>query len=634
MFTMTGTVFAASDLEIIYHLTCEDFTAEEIQGGTLIKVPTGTVVEVTFLIENKAGEDFSLSALQNEIKFDNDFFEFQDGSGKTEFEDLDARCALREYSSGNKYVYANCYSDINLEKKQKFATFKLRVAETQVGARGEICSGEEIAYVDAQNKVGGIEKSDLTVEIIEGDPAIPMYSISYVDTNGEPLHTESNILRGSKTNLRISEEKDGYTLDGWIIDGQTYPPGYEITVNKNITAMAVWKAKSVYAVSFDTNGGTSVGAITGNEGATIVLDKTTTKSGYTFAGWYLESDFKTKVTSVTLTNDITVYAKWDKNESTGGGGGGGGGGTTQKHTITFKTPDGIELDKIERTKNSTVDLTKYKYDKEGYTFEGWYTEKELTNKVTSVVLTEDVTFFAKWVEGSAPVVTPGAHPEILTTEHYAYIVGRDGNMICPQDNITRAEVATIFFRLLTEEIRNENLTRENGFTDVSSDDWFSAAVSTLSKLEIIKGRTETTFEPNAPITRAEFTTIAARFSDREYSGPDFFTDTDGHWAEAYINTAASLGWIVGENGIFRPNDNITRAEVMTLANRVLGRIPESQADLLEGMTKWVDNADTNAWYYLAVQEATNSHEYEKKADGVHEKWTQLTENPDWTQLEK
>ncbi len=228
----------------------------------------------------------------------------------------------------------------------------------------------------------------------------------------------------------------------------------------------------------------------------------------------------------------------------------------------------------------------------------------------------------------------GYHPEILTTEHYAYIMGRDGGLICPQDNITRAEVATIFFRLLTEDVRKESLSKENDFSDVAADAWYNTAISTLTQLEILNGRTEKAFEPDAFITRAEFTTIAARFSDGVYVGEDYFVDIDGHWAQEYINTAANLGWIVGENGIFRPDDNITRAEVMTLVNRVLNRIPESNEDLLDDMTKWADNADTSAWYYLAVQEATNSHDYVMKEDGIHEKWLRMSESPDWTEFEK
>lgn len=228
---------------------------------------------------------------------------------------------------------------------------------------------------------------------------------------------------------------------------------------------------------------------------------------------------------------------------------------------------------------------------------------------------------------------PDYKPGILTDEHYAYIVGREGGMIAPESDITRAEVATIIYRLLDEDERNKAKTKENVFTDVNEDDWFNTAVSTLASLELVNGRTTDTFAPNAFITRAELATIFARMVEVEYDGKVLFSDVSGHWAESYINEAATAEWIVGYNGLFRPDDNITRAEVMTLVNRVLNREPESKADLLDGMTTWKDNADENAWYYLAVQEATNSHTYDMKADGKHEKWTSLTENPDWSKIE-
>lgn len=234
--------------------------------------------------------------------------------------------------------------------------------------------------------------------------------------------------------------------------------------------------------------------------------------------------------------------------------------------------------------------------------------------------------------GGVPSQGDGSAKPTLTTEHIAYIVGREGIYIAPEENITRAEVATIFFRLLTEDVRNANYTKENGFEDSNIGDWYNAAVSTLAKLGIVNGRTGDGYQPSEFITRAEFTTIAARFSEAVYDGDDLFYDIAGHWAEGYINSAASIGWIEGENGIFRPDDNITRAEVMTIVNRMLGRQPKTRDDLIEGMTEWVDNNE-NAWYYLAVQEATNSHEYERNADGVHEKWTTLVENPDWDSLQ-
>ena len=315
---------------------------------------------------------------------------------------------------------------------------------------------------------------------------------------------------------------------------------------------------------------------------------------------------------------------------------GGGTVSTKEYTLTFDANGGSAVDSLEVKKGTKVSLDKYVSEKTGYKFDGWYSDKELTKKVTEITLNKDTTIYAKWVvsEDKPTVEKPDYKPGILTDEHYAYIVGREGGMIAPESDITRAEVATIIYRLLDEDERNKAKTKENVFTDVNEDDWFNTAVSTLASLELVKGRTTDTFAPNAFITRAELATIFARMVEVEYDGKVLFSDVSGHWAESYINEAATAEWIVGYNGLFRPDDNITRAEVMTLVNRVLNREPESKADLLDGMTTWKDNADETAWYYLAVQEATNSHTCEMKADGKHEKWTSLTENPDWSKLEE
>ena len=219
-------------------------------------------------------------------------------------------------------------------------------------------------------------------------------------------------------------------------------------------------------------------------------------------------------------------------------------------------------------------------------------------------------------------------------DHYAYIVGYPNGNVEPNGNITRAEVATIFFRLLTEEVRTANSTQSNSLSDVTRGQWFNHAVSTLSSMGIVKGHNDGTFAPNAPITRAEFAAIAARFDDKNTDTSSKFTDIASHWAKNEIGIAANKGWINGyPDGTFRPNQYITRAEAMTLVNRVLNRLPENSSDLLDSMIKWPDNSDASAWYYLAVQEATNSHYYKTK-ENKFEKWTELRETRDWTELEK
>jgi uncharacterized repeat protein (TIGR02543 family) len=219
-------------------------------------------------------------------------------------------------------------------------------------------------------------------------------------------------------------------------------------------------------------------------------------------------------------------------------------------------------------------------------------------------------------------------------DHYAYIVGYPDGTVRPQGSITRAEVATIFFRLLTDNMRNQYLTDNNNYSDVNPSDWYCTAVSTLSKMGIINGYTDGTFNPGGYITRAEFAAIAARFELSGNTTEADFSDIYTHWAKKEISIAANNGWILGyEDGSFRPNQLITRAEAMTLVNRVLNRVPEDKSDLLRGMTEWTDNMNTAKWYYLAVQEATNSHEFERKANG-YETWTELRVNRDWTEFER
>ena len=220
-------------------------------------------------------------------------------------------------------------------------------------------------------------------------------------------------------------------------------------------------------------------------------------------------------------------------------------------------------------------------------------------------------------------------------DHYAYVVGYPDGMVYPQKNITRAEVATIFFRLLTDETREANMTKSNGYNDMKEGAWYTCAVSTLSKMGIIKGYEDGSFKPDASISRAEFAAIAARFDPDGDKTPATFSDVSSHWAKDEISIAANHGWIKGyEDGSFKPDQKITRAETMTLVNRVLKRLPETKDDLHKDMKTWPDNQKESAWFYLAVQEATNSHYQKLKKDGTHETWESMRETRDWAALEK
>ncbi len=476
-----------------------------------------------------------------------------------------------------------------------------------------------------------------TTFVAKWERIIPNYTLTF-ETNGGTVVEAVTAPEGTDIDLTMkTTDKTGYTFDGWYSEPELKNKITSVTLDSNKTVYAKWIeiTKPTYTLTFNTNGGTAVNSLTKEEGSIIDLSLySTSKDGYKFKGWYSDSALTQSVTKLTLNADTVVYAKWER-QSGGGGGGGGGSTPAKKYTITFKNPDGTEttVESSSHDVNTTIDLSKYKPEMDGYEFEGWYTDKELENKVTSIKVIKDMVLYANWRKKGESSSKPDYKPSILTDEHYAYIVGREDGVIAPQSDITRAEVATIIYRLLDEDERNRAKTKENAFTDVNEGDWFNTAISTLAGLELVKGRTHDTFEPNAFISRAELATIFARMVEVEHDGKAMFSDTSGHWAEDYINEAAAAEWIIGHNGLFRPDDNITRAEVMTLVNRVLNREPESKSDLLDGMTTWKDNADENAWYYLAVQEATNSHNYEMKADGKHEKWTSLTENPDWSKLE-
>ena len=241
---------------------------------------------------------------------------------------------------------------------------------------------------------------------------------------------------------------------------------------------------------------------------------------------------------------------------------------------------------------------------------------------------EDVTknYNIKYVDGTLTML------EVLNKEdHFNYIIGYTDGTVRPNNNITRAEVATIFFRLLTDDARANYDAKTSTFSDVANGQWYTRAIATLAKAGIVNGDPDGTFRPNDAITRAEMAAIIARFGDLKDGGKTF-SDISGHWAAKYIELAASNGWITGDpDGKFRPNDAITRAETAAMINRVLGRQTESNDDLLpvNQMTNWSDNADTAAWYYRDMQEATNNHKAERVGTSAYEKWTEKLPDIDW-----
>ena len=361
----------------------------------------------------------------------------------------------------------------------------------------------------------------------------------------------------------------------------------------------------------------------------------------------------------TLTKDVTIDLYYYLNVE-----GGNDIPDAWEHRLTFKVVNG------EWNDGGNADIVTYvqfKNEKTGEAFEdknvvvpvtripavgdkpnsGYHAGAWDTSPYDNYKVQKDTVFTYTYAKNSSGGSSGGSHhrrptvtiPDKVPTglngnDHYAYIVGYPDKTVRPQNGITRAEVATIFFRLLTDETRNANSTKSNSYSDVAAGAWYNHAVSTLSAMGIVKGDSDGKFNPNAPITRAEFAAIAARFDDKANSTTADFSDIVSHWAKNEISAASNNGWINGyPDGTFRPDNKITRAEAMTLVNRVLKRLPETAEDLHDDMIKWSDNSDASQWFYLAVQEATNSHYYKAK-ENKFEKWTELRDTRDWTELEK
>lgn len=311
---------------------------------------------------------------------------------------------------------------------------------------------------------------------------------------------------------------------------------------------------------------------------------------------------------------------WTEKGDSGNGGGNHNGGSSTRYSLHYESNGGTEYQDEWYSPNTVVSLDKSP-TREGYTFTGWYADNALTEKIGQIAMTSNKTVYAGWEKTDIPDWLNGR-------DHLSYVAGYEDGTVRPQRDITRAEVASIFYRLLEDDVREQYFTEDSSFSDVDPNAWYGTAVATMANAGILKGRTEECFAPDAPITRAEFAAIASRFDASDIAAGSDFTDISGHWAENAIERAATLGWVMGyEDGSFRPENQITRAEAMAMINRVLKRLPEEESDLLSGMKTWPDN-QPKSWYYFVVQEATNSHDYERKADEVHEKWTELREDTD------
>ena len=424
-------------------------------------------------------------------------------------------------------------------------------------------------------------------------------------------------------------EREGYIFKGWASSAEAsvamFQPGKTITVQSgepSKTLYALWELNS-YTVTFNADNGTEAAITTVKHGQTVAEPTAPTKAGYNFDGWFLngvEFDFTTAIES-----DITLTAQWTKRSS----GGSGSSSRDYDYTLRYVTNGGKAIASETKSKSWTKDYEDLPMPtRAGYRFDGWYYDSALKNEVTGDVKinSRTVTLYAGWTGSSVPDSLNGE-------DHFAYVQGYADGTVRPNTPVTRAQVATILFRLLDESVRKEYLTENNTFTDVASNYWANTAISTMANMGVFKGRTADRFDPNAPITRGEFAAVCARFDDSKVKTTETYSDINGYWAANEILRAAALGWVQGyQDGSYRPNNSITRAQVVTMINRVLCRMPEENADLLKGMSSFTDCAEDD-WCHLAIQEATNSHGYKTKSGSIHEKWTDLNTAPDWSRFE-
>ena len=450
------------------------------------------------------------------------------------------------------------------------------------------------------------------------------FDVSYFVDNEQYGETEEYAIDTDVTVRTAHPEKAGYTFTGWTnianivtvdADGKFTMPAQDVRFDAQFRI-------NQYHVTYKVDGKDYGNTETYAFNSDVAIRPVPTKEGYTFSGWTSDdSAFDIRGFKMPA-HDVTIEGTFAIN----------------RYTVTYKVDTEVVGTDVYDF-NSDVVIRDVP-TKEGYTFSGW--KIGTADAENFKMPAHDVTIEGTFAKNSSghhhrrPTVTiPDKVPTGLNgDDHYAYIVGYPDKTVRPQNGITRAEVATIFFRLLTDETRNANSTKSNSYSDVAAGAWYNHAVSTLSAMGIVKGDSNGKFNPNAPITRAEFAAIAARFDDKANSTTADFNDIASHWAKNEISAASNNGWINGyPDGTFRPDNKITRAEAMTLVNRVLKRLPETEEDLHDDMIKWSDNSDVSQWFYLDVQEATNSHYYQTK-ENQFEKWSELRDTRDWTELEK
>lgn len=446
---------------------------------------------------------------------------------------------------------------------------------------------------------------------------INKYTVTFNSYGGTPVPPAQEVEYGlTATEPATAPTKTGYTFDGWYLGDEKYD--FSDAVEQNITLYANWK-KNIYTVTYTD--GVDGEEVFADQTYRVPFEDTTpafkgnpTRDGYVFDGWK-------PAFSDTVTGNVTYVAQWTAR-------------TDLSYTVHYylkNTTKQVANDKMVAGQTFNADVTENAIRISGYRVYG-----DSVKSITIGTGTNEIIFY--YTRASRPS-TP-SKPTLNTGDHYAYVMGYPDGMVRPNGSITRAEVSTILFRLLSDKTRDEYFTTESSFTDVKAGAWYNNSIATLEKAGVIVDTAKGgAFRPNEAITRAELAAMLAQFSDaKPVKGVKFSDVSAEHWAYEAIAIAAKMGWIEGyPDGTFRPDATITRAEMMTLVNRALDRVPSDEDHLLSKRVMLTfPDCKSGDWFYIAVQEATNSHTYERAATEKNgdEQWTALRANRDWTLLEK
>ena len=561
--------------------------------------------------------------------------------------------ALSDYTFGDEdgTVYAQ-YSD---EPETKTFTVKFfdkdgNELDNRTVNEGECVTGLPAAptvsnmiftgWKDATGSVytaSGIENRPVTADVdytayyMTDDPAIDpatFKTLSFDAGVGKDAPAAMTLPTGTKVSLTglTATAPTGRTFNGWKLNGTLVT---EVTLDDNITLVASYTTTNPagpFTVTFfaGTNGKmtpeTHSESVIGGNTVTSVPTITANNS-YTFEGWTLNGG-STKyssadVAAMKITEDCDFVAYYSKTTVYGGG----GGETTTTYTLSYQSNGGTNYSNETYTSGTTATLDKVP-TRDGYTFTGWYSDAALTNRITSIQMDGNKTVYAGWKE-SGDIRRPTPSPYLNYEDHMAFVDGYPDGTFGPNKNITRAESATMIYRLLTDARKSEIMATTNSFSDVDSSKWYNIYVSSMAKGEYVNGYPDGTFGGEKDITRAEFVTLLVRFFDPATASISFKDVSSGHWAYQSIVTAYAYGWINGyEDGTFRPDQPITRAEAVAIINRILGRGIDADSTLGD-FKNFSDNTDTNKWYYYEIIEAANSHEY--TGERPSENWTRITE---------